>query len=491
MKKDKNNPFYGRKHTEETRKKMSKNHADIRGVNNPNWKGGLPKCISCGQKISRGSNQCKKCRMIGSGNPMFGKQRTLETKEKIRNKLIGKKNPHKKNCQCIFCKVRRKELSGKNNPSWKGGITPYRKKIRQSARYKEWRTRIFERDNYTCQKCKKRGKYLNAHHIKPFSKFPKLRFDIKNGISFCKECHEETKKYPNILITGSSGFIGQYLVEKLKKEGYIVYEIDSKNGKDQNLLNINSKYFKWLENCLRPNAVICHLAARSMVRHSVEDPDLSLENMGSTYNVLEFARRKKIKKIIFASSREVYGNQELKTCKETDSRTWFTESPYSASKSCGEAMLAAYKTCYGIDYVTVRLSNVFGLNDPNDRFIPRLFEWLPENKKFEVYGKDKKMDFTYIDDCIDGFMVTIKNFKKLANQEIPIYNIAYGKSEKLLDVALYLKELFNSKSKIKVTKNHTGEVVKYQANINKFKKLTGWTPKYNVFKGLQKMYEDQ
>lgn len=86
-------------------------------------------------------------------------------------------------------------MSGNKNPSWKGGITPIHLKIRNSPEYAQWRKKVFERDNHTCVICKKRNCLLNADHIKPFSKYPELRFDINNGRTLCVPCHKKTETY--------------------------------------------------------------------------------------------------------------------------------------------------------------------------------------------------------------------------------------------------------------------------------------------------------
>ena len=84
---------------------------------------------------------------------------------------------------------------GKENHMWRGGITPIGQQIRSSREYILWRTAVFMRDDYTCQNCKQKGGKLEADHIKPFSQYPELRFAIDNGRTLCHECHKQTDTY--------------------------------------------------------------------------------------------------------------------------------------------------------------------------------------------------------------------------------------------------------------------------------------------------------
>lgn len=89
-------------------------------------------------------------------------------------------------------------MSGDKNVNWKGGITKINDKIRKSIEYKEWRTKVFKRDNYTCQLClesKSVSGKLEADHIKPFAHYPELRLDVDNGRTLCKDCHKKTETY--------------------------------------------------------------------------------------------------------------------------------------------------------------------------------------------------------------------------------------------------------------------------------------------------------
>lgn len=85
--------------------------------------------------------------------------------------------------------------SGKRHWNWQGGKTPETVKERNSFKVKFWRQNIFKRDNYTCQSCFVRGSYLEAHHIKSWSQYPELRYELTNGVTLCRTCHEKTDNY--------------------------------------------------------------------------------------------------------------------------------------------------------------------------------------------------------------------------------------------------------------------------------------------------------
>lgn len=184
----KNNPNYGKKHSPEVRAKIS--------------------AAITGRKLSE---ETKK----KFSEQRKGKKKSEEHRRKIsesnKGKTLGRKFTDEQK-QKLKEAAKRKNLFGKNNPAWKGGISLPRKLIRESTKYAEWRQNVFIRDNFTCQKCGSHSN-LEAHHIKPFQelleevqKYLPLYslydgamiytplWDIDNGVTLCKSCHKLERK---------------------------------------------------------------------------------------------------------------------------------------------------------------------------------------------------------------------------------------------------------------------------------------------------------
>ncbi len=294
-----------------------------------------------------------------------------------------------------------------------------------------------------------------------------------------------------IVVTGSSGTIGTRLCETLLEKGYDVVGVDrvpNKWSKAVSRITVvgNLLKSKTFDDIPRDAHLFMHLAANVRIYNSVLDPELARENIQTTFNSLEFCRNNRIKKFFFASSREVYGNIEDIVRSEDKLRVENCESPYTASKISGEALAQAYMRCYKIDFVIVRFSNVYGMYDESDRLIPVFIKLTNEGKDLVVYGKEKELDFTYIDDAVSGVVSAVENFHKVKND---IYNIASGKATQLVDVAKIVQKRMGGKGKIHVEHNRTGEVVRYQADIKKASDVLGYKPSVDIEEGIGRSVE--
>jgi len=183
----------------ETKQKLSKifkgrPRPDMRGDKNPAKKPGIGKKISEAKKGWHPTEEQRKhmsLAHIGKSSPKKGKKLSEETRKKISEAKRGKR----------FSEKHRKEMSkaipkGEKHWNYKGGITPENRRIRESLEFRLWREAVFEKDNFTCQKCGQQGGYLHPHHIFNFATYIDKRFDITNGITLCKKCHREFhKKY--------------------------------------------------------------------------------------------------------------------------------------------------------------------------------------------------------------------------------------------------------------------------------------------------------
>lgn len=297
----------------------------------------------------------------------------------------------------------------------------------------------------------------------------------------------------NILVTGSSGMIGTRLSQILVQQGHTVIGVDKKENiwdLDINKLTLKLDIcnFQKLQNLLSEKQIdyVVHLAANARVYNLVVDPSLAKENIDLAYNIFEFCRLKKIKGIIFSSSREVYGEAPLKQKSESEVFIERTESPYTASKIAAESLLRSYSKCYNLDFIILRFSNVYGMYDKSDRLIPKFIDFCSRGKDLTIYGQEKTLDFTYIDDTVQGIVKAIKNFDEAKND---VYNIATGIPVKLVSVAEKIKAKISSGNSLSYFSNRVGEINSYWADITKAKNKLDYAPQYTIDTGLSKTIE--
>lgn len=297
----------------------------------------------------------------------------------------------------------------------------------------------------------------------------------------------------HVLVTGSSGTIGTRLCETLLERGDRVTGADWVPNKwqpavEKASLRADLRDEKAAVSLQIPDGcdTIVHLAANARVYELVEHPDRARDNFLTLFNMLECARRRGIKKFVFASSREGYGNISAEALTEDMVRVENCESPYTASKVGGEALVHAYARCYGIDAVIIRFSNVYGMYDDSVRVVPLFIRMARKNEALTVFGKDKCLDFTYIDDAVAGVLGILENFDNVKNDT---YNLAYGDGTTILHLAQRVKELFGSTSAINVGPSRTGEVIRYIADISKAKKAFGYDPQTPFEEGIRKAAE--
>lgn len=295
----------------------------------------------------------------------------------------------------------------------------------------------------------------------------------------------------SILVTGSSGTIGTRLCERLLAEKRDVIGLDWVDnawqpGVQAITKRIDLRNAQELEALPQGIDTIVHLAAHARVYDLVLDPKRALENLVTLFNTLEFARTRGIKKFIFASSRESYGNAKLDKYSEDLVRVEHCESPYTASKVGGEALVHSYMRCYGVIAVIFRFSNVYGMYDSSDRVIPLFLRRARKNEPLTVFGAEKCLDFTYIDDNVDGVIRAIDRFDQVAGQT---FNLGNGEGTTIMALADKIKELVGSASEIVPAPSRTGEVTHYVADIANAKARLGYDPKTPFRDGIVKTVE--
>lgn len=308
-------------------------------------------------------------------------------------------------------------------------------------------------------------------------------------------------KKMKILITGTAGFIGFHLVQRLLADGHKVVGIDNINSyydvrmklKRNEILLKNKNYvfykqdlseFEKLNKIVakEKSDIIIHLAAQAGVRYSLTNPwAYETSNVLGTLNVFESAKLNNVKRVIFASSSSVYGANKKLPFSEDD-KTDTPTSLYGATKKANEVLAYSYHHLYGIETAGLRFFTVYGPYGRPDMALFKFCRNMLLNKEINVYNNgDMKRDFTYISDIVEGIVACV--FMKGLKYEI--YNFGGDNPVKLMDFVKLIENNLGVKAKIKFLPMQPGDVKESCADVTKARKELGYNPKVRIDKGVK------
>ena len=296
-----------------------------------------------------------------------------------------------------------------------------------------------------------------------------------------------------IIVTGGAGFVGSHLTELLIKNGHFPIIIDNLNtGKFKyikkfvdegkaDFIKLDIRNFSKLVKLPKCSAVI-HLAAIASVIESIDNPSFVNDvNVNGTLNMLEFCRKKKIKKFIFTSSAAIFGNNESKI---TESSPTIPTTVYGSSKLTGEQYCRIYSELFGITTIILRPFNIYGprQNDTYAGVITKFLTRLKKNKPPIIFGTGKQTrDFIHAYDVAKAFFLALHYNKT----KFDIFNLGTGKSTSINTLARYF---LNSTKKHSMRSIHRkaipGIIIYNSMNNTKLKKGLGLIPSISLKEGI-------
>ena len=304
----------------------------------------------------------------------------------------------------------------------------------------------------------------------------------------------------NILITGGAGFIGSNIVEFLLKNNVKkVRVVDNlSTGNKNNLKPFLKKYknlefmygdISKLEDCrkaVKGMDVITNQAALGSVPRSIHDPLSShLSNVNGFLNLLIAAKEAEIKRIVYASSSSVYGDNP--TLPKKEENTGNVLSPYAATKAIDELYAGVFTKCYNMECIGLRYFNVFGpRQDPKGAYaavIPKFIDIMRNNSQPTINGDGTfSRDFTYVDNVVQA------NVKALLTQNTKsygeVFNIGAGGRITILELVDAINKGLNTNIKPVLGPNRAGDIPHSNADISKAKSILDYEPKIQFYEGI-------
>lgn len=297
-----------------------------------------------------------------------------------------------------------------------------------------------------------------------------------------------------VLVTGGCGFIGSHLVEKLVQENYYVRVLDNlSTGKLDNLSTVpcdkveviigNVTDFDTVKNAVNNCTYVFHEAAIPSVPQSIADPlSTGRVNYSGTLNVLEASRQSNVRRVIFASSAAVYGDEP--TLPKHELMLASPISPYGADKRASELMGLVYAQISDLEFVSLRYFNVFGpRQDPSGSYagvISIFCDCSQQNTSPTIYGDGlQSRDFIYVSDVVKANLIAMKH----PHVKTGIFNVGRGESVTLIDLINTLNKLTDKNIQATHQPARTGDIRHSIADISALKSL-GWTSIISIYDGL-------
>ena len=281
------------------------------------------------------------------------------------------------------------------------------------------------------------------------------------------------KNKMNIAVTGSSGFIGYHLVNRLNVNKYNVTTLDLKN-------NIDITKWEHIKN-IKEVDLIFHLAAKNYIPYAYKKPrDFYATNIMSTLNMLEICRKLNAKMVYISSY--VYG--EPKNIPINEKQSIKATNPYARSKIICENMCSGYSKDFGVKVIIIRPFNVYGVQQSKNFLIPSIIEQIKTKREIVLKDPSPKRDFVYIDDLIDALIKSIN----LKNRVFDVFNIGSGISYSINEIVNLITDKFKYPIRVKYTgEKRINEISDTVADISKAKKILKWKPKINFNRGIEKI----
>ena len=294
------------------------------------------------------------------------------------------------------------------------------------------------------------------------------------------------------LVTGGAGFIGSHLVDALLAAGWSVRVLDDFNT--GNLANLPLDRIELVRGSVTEPGVVdqavagCevvyHLAALASVTKSVEAPTTSHDVCATgTVNVLDAARRLKVRRVVYAGSSSAYGDQPGTERAEEDAL--IPLSPYAAAKLAGEHYCTAFTSVFGLETVRLRFFNVFGprqdARSPYSGVIALFIAAMKQGKTPTIFGDGlQARDFVYVANVVQALQRAADSTQAVGN----VYNIGNGGSTSLLELVQILNDILGTKIKPVHQPPRAGDVRLSQASIRRARAELGYEPTISFREGL-------